>query len=191
MVVNGQNILDELDNLLHKTVRILTVQEEELYGTGYIGTISNIQKRYWDKGHYNVYDITIDLKGFEEINRRHDSRQYEGNKAYVDMDFYTGEITYRICVEYDKYKLKFDDDLETDFFEIVKYTVLDSYNLEINKYYNKIYEFDNVKYTPRNIDVLGTVFFDRVVYEYDDGALTTGGKGYGCSIEEFRELNKI
>lgn len=36
MIINGRNVLKNLNNLIGETVRILTVQDEELYGAGYI-----------------------------------------------------------------------------------------------------------------------------------------------------------
>lgn len=190
MIINGQNVLKKMDDLIGKAVRIITVQEEELYGAGYIGIVKNIQKRHWGKGFYDVYDIVIDLKGFEELNRRHDICEFDG-KAYVDTEFYTGEITYRICTKYNKYELEFEDDLEVGFFEIVNYTAQDSYNLELQKYKGKIYLLDEIKYTPNRVDNYGVVTFEQVLFEFNDSTMLTGGRITSRLLSELREMKRL
>lgn len=121
MIANGKNILDMLDSLEGKTVKILTIPEEEHYCTGFKAVVENIQKEYFDQGSYNVYVITLDFSEFEKANMKHDIGGYgeNGKLKWNQTDFYDGKGEYRICVEFDKHKLNFEEDYETDFFEIL------------------------------------------------------------------------
>ena len=113
-------LIVKMDELEGKKVRIITVQEEELYGSGYIGIVEEVQKRYWEKGHYEVYEIKINLNGYEEHNKKHDSHEFDGGKSYIETDFYDNYVKYNICTKYNKYELEFEEDKEETFFEILE-----------------------------------------------------------------------
>lgn len=122
MIINGKNILSELDNLEGKTVRILTIPEESFYSPGFKAVIQKIEKKYYEEGSYNIYVLTLDFSPYEKENEKHDIGGYGENEdlKWNQTDFYTGTDEYIICVEYDKYQLKFKEDIETDFFEVIE-----------------------------------------------------------------------